>query len=105
MGIVPKISHLIADSFNCEWFFDVGEHNAFLYKLRYGKRECYQICRNCGERCIDKRTLSALKIEADQINLKKGGNEAINESMSTLDAIEKFRREADELARRKNQQN
>ena len=69
------------------------------------KENATKFCRNCGERGIDKRTLSALKIEADQVNLKKGGNEAISESMSTLDTIEKFRREADELARRKNQQN
>ena len=64
-----------------------------------------KFCRNCGEKGIDSRILTSLKIEADQVNLKKGGNEATNESMNTLDAIEKFRREADELARRKNQQN
>ena len=64
-----------------------------------------KFCRNCGEKGIDSRILTSLKIEADQVNLKKGGNEATKESMNTLDAIEKFRREADELARRKNQQN
>ena len=69
------------------------------------KQHATKFCRSCGERGVDSRTLSALKIEADQVNLKKGGNEALTESMSTLDAIERFRKEADELARRRNQQN
>ena len=51
-----------------------------------------KFCRHCGEKGIDSRILTSLKTEADQVNLKKGGNEAANESMNTLDAIEKFRR-------------
>ena len=69
------------------------------------KQNATKFCRSCGERGIDFRTLTALKIEADQVNLKNGKTDAANESMSTLDAIEEFRKQADELARRKNQQN
>ena len=64
-----------------------------------------KFCRACGEKGIDFRTLNALKIERDQLNMKKQGNEAVSESISTLDAIEKFRKKADEYARNKNQQN
>jgi len=69
------------------------------------KYNATKFCRNCGERGIDSRTLAALKIEADQVNMKKGGSETVNESLSTLDAIEQFRKQADEFARRKNQEN
>lgn len=68
------------------------------------KYNATKFCRNCGERGIDFRTISALKIEADQVKMKRGGNEAVNESLSTLDAIEQFRKQADELAKRRNQQ-
>jgi len=67
------------------------------------KYNATKFCRNCGERGIDSRTLAALKIEADQVNMKKGTNEAVSENLSTLDAIELFRKQADELARRKSQ--
>ena len=68
------------------------------------KAHATKFCRSCGERGLDSRTLSALRIEADQVKLKRGRNEAANESMSTLDAIEHFRKQADAAARRKNQQ-
>jgi predicted nucleic acid-binding Zn-ribbon protein len=68
------------------------------------KSNATKFCRNCGERGIDFRTISALKVEADQVKMKKGGNEAVIENLSTLDAIEQFRKDADELARRRNQQ-
>ncbi len=68
------------------------------------KPKATKFCRSCGERGLDSRTLSALRIEADQVKLKRGGNEASSESMSTLDAIEHFRKQADAAARRKNQQ-
>tara|TARA_B100000902_G_C27155588_1_gene835989 strand:- start:823 stop:1062 length:240 start_codon:yes stop_codon:yes gene_type:complete len=64
-----------------------------------------KFCRACGEKGIDFRIYSALKNERDQIKMKKHGNKAISESKSTLDAIEEFRKKADEYARNKNQQN
>ena len=64
-----------------------------------------KFCRACGEKGIDFRVFSALKNERDQIKMKKRGNENRDESKSTLDAIEEFRKKADEYARNKNQQN
>ena len=69
------------------------------------KQNPTKFCRGCGERGIDLRTISALKTEQGKLKMNNTGNEAVNENISTLDAIEKFRREADEYARRKNQQN
>lgn len=64
-----------------------------------------KFCRACGEKGIDSNTWNSLKVEHDKVKMKNSENESVRDNISTLDAIEKFRREADELARKKQQQN
>ena len=64
-----------------------------------------KFCRACGEKGIDSRTLNSLINEHDKIRMESSESESVKENISTLDAIEKFRTEADELARKKQQQN
>jgi len=104
MGIISQIGHIIADSFNWARYQEEMSGMPFCTNCGLEKYNATKFCRNCGERGIDERTHSALKIEADQVKLKRGGNDAVSESISTLDAIEHFRKQADAAARRKNQQ-